>query len=141
MLNYRDAYERKILHNRLRSEFTIEALERALAETKINYMRQINLLEMQLCDIESKANSALISFNEVEEVLNNPPKITKLADAQKRIARLENVLRSQQKVLAAKNTECNHLKAELEKSSKREAELAERVKVLSEYKTLFVQQL
>ena len=49
---------------------------------------------MTLCDIESRANSAVISFNEVEEVLNNPPKIAKLGDAQKRIARLENVLRS-----------------------------------------------
>ena len=96
---------------------------------------------MQFCDIESRANSALISFNEVEEVLNNPPKITKLSDAQKRIARLENVMRSQQKVLGAKHTECNHLKTELEKSSKRESELQERVKVLTEYKTLYVQQL
>jgi hypothetical protein len=81
MLNYRDAYERKLLHNRLRSEFMFEAQERALNETKTNYMRKVEQLEMQLCDIESKANSALISFNEVEEVLNNPPKILKLADA------------------------------------------------------------
>jgi hypothetical protein len=140
-MNYRDAYERKLLHNRLRSEFHIEALERALAETKMNSMRQINLLEMTLCDIESRANSAVISFNEVEEVLNNPPKIAKLGDAQKRIARLENVLRSQQKLVAVKNAECTHLKAELEKSHKREAEMADRVKILIEYKTLFVAQM
>lgn len=36
---------------------------------------------MQLADIESKINSATMSFNEVEDILNNPPKITKLADA------------------------------------------------------------
>ena len=39
MLNHRDAYERKLLHNRLRSDFMIEALERALVDTKINYTR------------------------------------------------------------------------------------------------------
>jgi len=93
---------------------------------------------MQICDIESKINSAVITFNEVEEVLNNPPKIAKLGDAQKRIARLETVLRSQQKLLGIKNAENTHLKAELDKSIKREADLSDRIKVLLEYKNLFL---
>ncbi len=33
-LNYRDAYERKLLNNRLRTNFMIEALESALIDTK-----------------------------------------------------------------------------------------------------------
>jgi hypothetical protein len=79
-------------------------------------MREVNLLDMQLCDIESRVNSGVISFNEVEEVLNNPPKITKMSDAQKRIGRLENLLRSQQKLVNKINNECTYLKGELEKS-------------------------
>lgn len=77
----------------------ITALETALYETKVSCEKKINILELHLIDIESKSINNRQKFEEINEILNNPPRLNTLVEANWRIAILEKCIRSQQNLI------------------------------------------
>lgn len=92
-------YQDKILHIKSKSLFRIQALESALIETKLKYRKELDSFQMKLCDAESKFNQYVMSSDEIEEVLSNPPRISTMQDSMRRINQLEKCLRSQQRLI------------------------------------------
>ena len=50
-----------------------------------------------MTDYESKFNQYTMTNDEIEDVLNNPPRIITMQDAMRRSLQMETCLRSQQK--------------------------------------------
>ena len=95
MLYLEYSHSEKIKHVKQKCQFMITALEAALYETKVSCEKKMNILELHLIDIESKSINNRQTFEEIDDILNNPPKLITMVEANRRIARLEKCIRSQ----------------------------------------------
>jgi len=65
---------------------TIAALETALNDSKLEYLREIERLNMIIADKESQDLNNDMQFEEIEDILKNKPRLTNLGDALQRVS-------------------------------------------------------
>lgn len=89
---------------------------------------------MQLAEIESKANNNYMSLDEIEDLLNNPPRIQTMQDAMRRISRLETCLRSQQTILRESTEVTEETRFELKYQTKRAEMYQDKLDIYRNYR-------
>ena len=127
-------HEQKIQHIKQKTQFLIQSLESTLIEIKVQYERKINILEMQIADEESKGINNTLSFNEIDDILNNPPKIITMVEANRRISRLEKAMRSQQNILGDLKTSLDVKKVQLTYEEKKNELLVQKLDLYRVYR-------
>ena len=86
---------------------------------------------MHIADVESKGINYTLTYDEVEDLLQNPPKILTMIDSTRRMQKLEKCIRSLQQVVKDGKSEVDALKTEIEEQDQQiqdlNAKLAQQV--------------